>query len=146
VTDPAGLAHIHYRARVFSVRRLPTLLVVLLGLVKLCACSQLLDTQIRQCQSNEECTRFGDALCDLETQVCVPRPPSVKLDAQAPAVPADAGADAMVASCQGRNGCFSCPPTIDTNFFNTCTDSRCVPFDNRRLRNLDTDGTLKALP
>jgi hypothetical protein len=140
-TDPARFALIHYGAPVFSVRRLLTLLALLLGLTKLCACSQALDTQVRQCESNDDCVRFGEAVCDLAQQICVPRPAVMKPDAQ---TSADAGVPAT--ACQGRNGCFSCAPSADPEYFNACTDSRCIPFDNRRLHNLTADGMLKPLP
>jgi hypothetical protein len=137
--------HIFYGARVFSVRRLLALLAVLVGLVKLCACSVLLDSQVRQCQSDEDCARFGDSVCDVEGLVCVPRPP--RADAAAtPATTADAAADAAVDSCVGTNGCFACAPHSDLEYLNACSDGRCLPFDNRRLRNLNADGTLKPLP
>jgi hypothetical protein len=28
----------------------------------------------------------------------------------------------------------------------SCTDSTCIPFDNGRLTNVNSDGTLKPLP
>jgi hypothetical protein len=142
VTDPSGFARIHYRAQVFSLRRILTLLALLLGLVKLCACSVLLDTQIRQCQTNADCSRFGDSICDPDQQLCVPRPVTTKtLGDAGPAATAEAGP-----GCSGKNGCFACAPKADPDFFNGCTDARCLPFDNRRLRNLTPDGMLKPLP
>jgi hypothetical protein len=127
---------------VFSWRRSLTLLGLLLGLVKLCACTVLLDTQIRQCQTNSDCSRFGDSICDPDQQLCVPRPVTMK-------TLVDAGMSSAVdgaATCSGKNGCFACTPKVDPDFFNGCTDSRCVPFDNRRLHNLTPDGMLKPLP
>jgi len=123
---------------VFSLRRILTLLALLLGLVKLCACTVLLDTQVRQCQTSADCARFGDSICDLDQQVCVPKPAAMQTTA-------DAGAGGA-AGCSGKNGCFACAPKTDPDFLNGCTDARCVPFDNRRLRNLTPDGMLKPLP
>ena len=126
----------------FSLRRILTLLALLLGLVKLCACTVLLDTQIVQCQTDADCARFGESMCDLDTQLCVPRPVPMKTTGDGGMASAgDAGA-----SCTGKNGCFACAPKSDPEFMNGCTDSRCVPFDNRRLRNLTPDGMLKPLP
>ena len=142
-TDPVSAVAIDYRARVFSVRRTLTLLAVLLGLAKLCACSVALDTRIAQCQSNEDCARFGDSTCDLDQQLCVPRAIPPRNDASAAA--SSVGSDA-VSACAGKNGCFACAPKLDPEFFNACTDSRCLPFDNRRLHNLTPDGLLKPLP
>jgi hypothetical protein len=131
---------IHYGAGVFSLRRILTLLALLLGLVKLCACSVLVDTQIRQCQTNADCARFGDSICDADRQVCTPRPVAMMNTG-------DAGPGTEAGrSCTGKNGCFACAPRTDPDFFNGCTDARCVPFDNRRLRNLTPDGMLKPLP
>jgi hypothetical protein len=138
-TDPSAGVPINYRPAVFSLRRILTLLALLLGLVKLCACTLLLDTQIRQCQTSADCARYGDSICDLDTQVCVARP--VSMTAVNDAGPGDAAA-----GCTGKNGCFACAPKADPDFFNGCTEARCVPFDNRRLRNLTPDGMLKPLP
>jgi hypothetical protein len=126
---------------VFSVRRILALLALLLGLVKLCACTVLLDTQIRQCQTSADCARFGDSICDPDQQLCVPRPVPMK-------TVGDAGSSSAgdASGCSGKNGCFACAPRTDPDFFNACTDGRCVPFDNRRLHNLTPDGTLKPLP
>jgi len=133
------IGRIQYRRGVFSVRRILALLGLLLGLVKLCACSVLLDTQIRQCQSNADCSRFGDSVCDLDQQLCVPRPAAMTMRSAG-----DAGSDSL--SCAGKNGCYACAPKSDVDFLNGCTEARCVPFDNRRLRNLAPDGMLKPLP
>jgi hypothetical protein len=141
-TDPSRAVPINYRPGVFSLRRILTLLALLLGLVKLCACTLLLDTQIRQCQTSADCARFGDSICDPDQQLCVPKPVSMTtLGDAGPGAAGDAGA-----SCTGKNGCFACAPKADPDFFNGCTDARCVPFDNRRLRNLTPDGMLKPLP
>ena len=145
-TDPTAIAPINYRPDVFSLRRILTLLALLLGLVKLCACSVLLDTQIRQCQSNADCSRFGaDSVCDQDQQLCVPRPPTKMQSASDAGMMASVPADGGV-SCSGKNGCYACAPKVDPDFFNGCTDARCIPFDNRRLRNLTPEGMLKPLP
>src|SRR6185295_15363021 len=93
VTDPSLRARTNYRAGVFSLRRVLALLALLLGLAKLCACSVLLDTQIRQCQSNADCSRFGDSICDPDQQLCVPRPASVKAGDGGPVSPSGAAGD-----------------------------------------------------
>src|SRR5947207_2861990 len=94
VTDPSARPRTNYRAGVFSLRRILTLLALLLGLAKLCACSVLLDSQIRQCQSNADCSRFGDAICDPDQQLCVPRPASAKAGDAGPGSPGGAAGDA----------------------------------------------------
>ena len=58
----------------------------------------------------------------------------------------DAGLADATLSCHGAGGCFQCSPTSDQEFLSTCTDSTCIPFDNKRLTNLSFDGTLKNLP
>jgi len=138
---------------VFSVRRTLTLLALLVGLVKLCACSVVLDTDVRQCRRNEDCARFANSICDVDQLVCVPRPlPPPKNDASVSSLDAAPAPDAappdVVAAmtCLGKNGCYACAPKSDPDFFNACTDGRCVPFDNKRLHNLAADGTLKPLP
>ena len=106
----------------------------------LAGCSVVLDTEIKQCRTDADCEVFGSALCDPDTSLCVARPAA---PAQLDAAPAP---DATPA-CLGPGGCYSCAPRIDPEFFAACTDSRCVPFDNRsRLRNLGPDGKLRPLP
>jgi hypothetical protein len=144
VTASTDVARIIYVSRVFSLRRTLTLLAVLLGLTKLCACTVALDTKISQCQSDEDCARFGDSTCDQGQLLCVPRAVQARNDAStsSPSSLAEVGA----AACLGKNGCYACAPKADPDFFNACSDARCVPFDNRRLRNLTADGMLKPLP
>jgi hypothetical protein len=150
-TDPWLFLRLIYGARVLSVR-CSTLLLLVFAVVESSACTLLVDTKVRQCQTTADCTRFGDSVCDEDQLICVPRPPSAPTDAAAPGIDAagtDAGApaDGAQAACQGTNGCYSCAPANDVQYLNACTEQRCFPFDNRaRLQNLASDGTLKPLP
>jgi hypothetical protein len=107
----------------------------------LCAgCTALLSADAAQCHSTEDCARFGQAVCDTEHHVCRPRA-STTVDSSIP----DVGPDAVLV-CQIPGGCFRCTPTSDPELLSACTDSTCIPFDNARLTNLNSDGTLKPLP
>jgi hypothetical protein len=154
VTDPAIIRGFIYSARVLSVPRTPGLLL-LAALVEFSACTFLVDSKISQCHSNADCARFGNSVCDPDQLLCVAAPVASKPDAASAAGP-DAGGPlgaqstvdaAPAVSCQGDNGCYSCAPKTDVDFFNACTDGHCVPFDNRaRLTNLAADGSLRPLP
>ena len=111
-----------------------SLIVVTAGFA-LAACSLLVDTNTAQCQGSGDCTRFGRAVCDLKTHLCMP----ANADA-------DAGALDTADPCQGPSGCYTCQPTSEMQVLASCTDSSCIPFDNSRLTNLNPDGTLKPLP
>jgi len=58
----------------------------------------------------------------------------------------DASVADAVLVCQIPGGCFRCTPSTNSEFLTACTDSTCIPFDNGRLTNLNSDGTLKPLP
>ncbi|HEX7666987.1 MAG TPA: hypothetical protein VF407_20800 [Polyangiaceae bacterium] len=46
------------------------------------------------------------------------------------------GGDCGVASADGP--CYACDPSTDIEFLNACTDSTCVPFDDKtRIPNFD---------
>lgn len=111
----------------------PLIVVVLLFLQ---GCSVLIDANADQCKSDADCAGFANAMCNLGQHVCVPRPPAAESDAGSDGVP----------SCQGKTGCYQCTPATDFELLTGCTDSTCIPFDNTRLTNLNTDGTLKPLP
>jgi hypothetical protein len=104
------------------------------------ACSFMLDTSVTQCQSDQDCARFGSTVCDVVHRVCV--------------ASRDAGADVGVpgvqqdgaAACVGPSGCFSCTPSNEAEILSECTDSVCVPFDNNRLTLFGPDGGLRPLP
>jgi hypothetical protein len=100
------------------------------------ACSVFLNSDATQCQGDTDCAHFGQTICDLSRHVCVP----------SPTLPVDGGAVDATLSCHSQSGCFQCTPTADQEFLSSCTDSTCIPFDNRRLSNLGPDGTLKPLP
>ncbi len=104
------------------------------------ACSALLDSNASQCQHDSDCAKFGQARCEVGKHVCVPVP-SLELDADI-----DGSSPDAVLSCRGPDGCFQCAATTEEEILDSCTDSKCVPFDNRRLSNLNHDGTLKPLP
>jgi hypothetical protein len=100
------------------------------------ACSVLLNSDTTQCQSDPDCEHFSQTVCDLKSHVCV----------ASPTLPVDSGAPDVTVSCLAPSGCFQCTPTTDQEFLSGCTDSTCIPFDNKRLTNLSPDGTLKPLP
>jgi|GEM_PF-1686674 len=100
------------------------------------ACSFLVDKKTAQCQSNADCARFSQTVCDEKEQVCI-------------ALTTDAGTSHTVDvgdPCQGPAGCYACQPANENQVLASCTDSTCIPFDNGRLTNLNSDGTLKPLP
>ena len=137
--------------------------LALAGIFAVGACSFLVDKNAVQCQGDWDCARFGNAVCDVKNRVCV-APPSpdgalALFDAateqpDAPAAFPDAPValpDAVAAidvgdPCQGPGGCFLCLPSDERQILAGCTDSTCVPFDNSRLTNLNSDGTLTPLP
>lgn len=131
-------------------------------------CSFLVDTNISQCQTDVDCSRFG-AICNVEQHVCVaPGAASadaghtetselgdansvdindVELgtsDATTASTPDAPAADAP--TCVGPSGCFACKPTTEAELMSQCTDSVCVPFDNSRVTLLTADGHLRPLP
>jgi hypothetical protein len=118
-----------------------TMLCLLAGSVFLNgACSLMLDTDVTQCRSDQDCGRFAGSLCDVVHRVCVGRR-DAGVDVAVPAVEAG-GADV----CVGASGCFSCAPTNESEILSQCTNTVCVPFDNKRLTLLGADGGLRPLP
>lgn len=111
------------------------------GLLLGASCSLLLPSEATQCQSTADCTRFGQAVCDTDRHVCRPSAPA-PVDSSAP----DVFSPDTAPVCQIPGGCFRCTPSTDPEFFSACTESTCIPFDNRRVTNLNPDGTLKPLP
>ena len=105
-------------------------------------CSLILDSDATQCGSHGDCVHFPRTQCDLEHRVCVPTPMPPQDGGAATEV---AAPDALV-SCQAASGCFQCTPTSDLEFQGACSDATCIPFDNKRLTNINLDGTLKDLP
>ena len=106
----------------------------------------MLDTSITQCQRDQDCQRFAGTACDVTHHVCVAtRDASACIDASASIADADSTPDA-VESCTGPGGCFSCTPSYEFQFLSHCTDSICVPFDNKRLTLLGDNGALRPLP
>jgi hypothetical protein len=79
-TDPSLFFRLIDNARVSLIRRAPTLLLVLV-VVEPLACTLLVDTKVRQCQTSADCTRFGDSVCDADQLICVPRVPAALPDA-----------------------------------------------------------------
>lgn len=89
------------------------------------ACSIVVESQDRQCDRDEDCTAFTDAVCDVAGGVCVDRQ----------------------AGCLGPDGCFSCAPTEQIEFLTACTDAECIPYDNAQLEGLLLeDGSLPPVP
>jgi len=119
------------------------------------ACSFILDTSITQCQSDRDCQPFAGAVCDVTHHVCVPSHDASVSDASlSDAIASEASiaiADADLVtdaaeSCTGPSGCFSCTPSNESQILSHCTDTVCVPFDNKRLTLLGDDGGLRPLP
>jgi hypothetical protein len=110
------------------------------GLLFAGACSFTLDTNTTQCKSDTDCQRFTGTVCDVKQRVCV-----VVRDAGMGTPDAATTAD-TVPSCSGPSGCFACTPLDESQILSHCTDSTCVPFDNRRLTRLGDDGGLRPLP
>ena len=104
------------------------------------ACSFMLDTSTTQCQSDQDCQRFAGAVCDVIDRVCV-----ASRDASTSSSDVDPTTDAAE-SCNGPSGCFSCTPSNETQILSHCTDTVCVPFDNKRLTLMGDDGALRPLP
>jgi hypothetical protein len=102
------------------------------------SCSFMLDLGTTQCQSDQDCQRFPRAVCDVPNRVCV--------------APRDAGiADVNSTgdaedTCTGSSGCFSCTPSNEAQILSHCTDTVCMPFDNKRLTLMGGDGGLRPLP
>lgn len=43
--------------------------------------------------------------------------------------------------------CYPCEPKVDPQLLNACTDSKCIPFDDKaRVPNLPADGKLPPVP
>jgi hypothetical protein len=125
--------------------RLALALVVVDLMLLTGACSFMLDTSTTQCQSDQDCQRFAGAVCNVTNRVCVaPRDAGVS-DASTSIADADLAADA-VEICTGPGGCFSCTPSNESQILSHCTDTVCVPFDNKRLTLLGDDGGLRPLP
>jgi hypothetical protein len=104
------------------------------------ACSWTLDTSITQCARDKDCQAFAGTVCDVRNSVCV------KLH-DAGASVAEVGVPVDTApACTGPAGCFSCTPSDESEILSRCTDSLCVPFDNKRLTLMADDGALRPLP
>lgn len=138
------------QARHATQERLALALVVL-GLVLLTgACSFMLDTSTSQCQSDQDCHRFAGAVCDPSKNVCVAsHDASVSNASVSDTSTAIADVNTMADTaeiCTGPGGCFSCTPSNESQILSHCTDTVCVPFDNKRLTLLGDDGGLRPLP
>lgn len=105
-------------ARPFSRSRLRMGLLVSL-LVACASCSLSVDTTATQCSTDDDCIHFGTyPLC--QEGICVP-------------------------SGLGPPGCFKGEPSSEEQYFNQCTDSQCVPFDNCERLGLCNGQALPAL-
>jgi len=111
-----------------SKTRAVVLLVAAPAFATLGGCSLVIESGDRQCERNEDCAGFDDAVCDVAGGVCVP-------------------ASSGTAGCVGPDGCFACAPEQPEEFLNACTDSACVPFDNAQLEGLLLeDGSVPPVP
>ena len=103
------------------------------------ACSLILDKNKDQCTQNGDCARFG-AGYTCNAGLCATRPGVLADGAVEPdgAVPDGGGEDA---GCTPKT-----PKTTNEDFLNeTCTDSKCIPFDNCARLGLCDGGPLPAL-
>jgi hypothetical protein len=105
------------------------------------ACSLLLDTSVTQCTRDKDCQSFAGTVCDVQDSVCV-KPRDAGTNFAEAGAPVDAAAD----TCVGPAGCFSCAPSNESEIISHCTDTICVPFDNKRLTLMADDGSLRPLP
>lgn len=118
------------------------------------ACSLVVETQDRQCESDDDCKSFEGGICDVEAGVCVARVISTgatTTDASSSAGSGAGGAGGSGGSsgtgCVGEDGCFACEPESQAEFLNHCTDAQCVPYDNSQIADLlDEDGSVPPLP
>ena len=106
-----------------------------IGLVWLSAsgaagCSWLVDGSVTQCRGDADCARFG-AVCDLATQVCVPRS-------------SDGATPPRI--CQFADSCRPCGAGQAPGLANACGDAGCVSFDPARVTRTGPDGGLRPLP
>ena len=131
--------------------------------VALCAgaCSLVVDNKAEQCSSAADCARFPNATCDMTTATCklVADPDQISsgitapVEAGAPATrPSGAASDAAppvrAVSDAGSlpDAEAGCGAGADQLYLNACTNARCRPFDNHRLRKWTVDGGLPPLP
>ena len=118
---------------------------MLLALVPLGACSLLLETSAVQCTRDADCARFPAASCDLGTHLCVPRSSAVQPPTGSGGSGAGGAGGGAAPLCREADGCHACL-TASAGFLNACTDGTCLPFDNRRVTRLGSDGSLAPLP
>jgi len=93
-------------------------------------CSWLVDGSVTQCRTDADCARFG-AVCDLATQVCVPRASDTTT---------------TMPVCQFTDGCRACAAGQAPGLGNACGDAGCVSFDPARVSHTGPDGGLRSLP
>lgn len=101
------------------------------------ACSLILDSEKDQCATTADCDKLGVGLACV-TGVCVASADS-GLPGQDGALPDGASPD---------GGCTPKEPKVSSEDFlnETCTDSKCIPFDNcTRLGLCGGDASLPAL-
>lgn len=99
----------------------------------------MLDTSVTQCNSDSDCQAFAGTVCDMINRVCVGR-----RDAGTDDAGLGTSSDAAQV-CSGLGGCFSCTPSNEAEILSHCTDTTCVPFDNKRLTLMADDGSLRPL-
>jgi hypothetical protein len=59
----------------------------------------------------------------------------------------DGGGAAQCNANLAGGECYPCKPATDPQFLNACTDSTCVPFDDKaRVSKLPLDGALPPVP
>jgi hypothetical protein len=132
-----------------GLTRLGLGIAALLGFSAIYACSLIIETRDQQCQTTDDCVvaGFAGATCDTTLGICVK--PSATGSGGSGGGTTSSGT--MVTSstgpggCTGDAGCWACAPTDDTEYFNACTDSTCIGFDNtKRIAKYD-GGKLPSL-
>lgn len=117
-----------------STRTLVVAIAAALGLGA-AACSLILDKNADQCATNADCEKLGAGLvCNAGVCAATTLPDGATPDGAAP----DGGTD----------GCVPKEPKVSREEFlnETCTDSKCVPFDNcQRVGVCPGDAALPAL-
>ena len=118
----------------------------LLGVLGASGCSFVVESQDRQCETDQDCAGFTDAVCDTAGGVCVPR------EVAGPGSTGTGGGGAggsgsTGTGCVGPDGCYACAPDAQAEFLNACTDAACIPYDNTQLEGLLLeDGSVPPVP
>jgi hypothetical protein len=115
-------------------------------------CSFVVESEDHQCESDEDCKGFDDAVCNVSAGVCVRREAATTSSSTTTSAETSTSASSTTSTgtgeeCVGEDGCFACDPVEQADWLNACTDAACVPFDNGRIADLlEEDGSLPPVP